>query len=256
MNEQALYATHQKEVAKWDALAGDVTDERLRLKPGDDFWKYAERTNTLVGINEFFGKLEGKRVLEVGCGLGQIAALMARSGAEVTAFDLSKNSVATSRRRSELNSLSNRIDFVVAAGEAFPFENDCFDILFGKAILHHVDVSFGSSDLYRVLKPGGKAAFVEPLGMNPLLNFVREYVPYPNKNPRGEDRPLSYEDIYAWGNGYRDFHFREIRLLSMIERGLGFGKQIPFLRRADEFLLKHFPILRRYCRYAVLYMVK
>jgi hypothetical protein len=42
----------------------------------------------------------------------------------------------------------------------------------------------------------------------------------------------------------------------MFERGLGFNRPIPFLRKLDEVVLKHLPFLRRYCRYVVLYMIK
>jgi len=251
-----LQETHKKEVAKWDLLAAQATDEALLLRPNDDFRRYSERTSTMVGVNEFLGDLTGRRVLEIGCGLGEISALMAKSGAEVTAFDLSRNSVLTTRRRAVLNDVDEQIALVVAAGEALSFADESFDVLFGKAILHHLDVNLGSDQLFRVLKTGGKAIFVEPMGMNPVLKFVREYVPYPNKNPRGEDRPLNYEEIYAWGRGYQEYNFREIQLLSMIERGLGFGKRINILRRLDDLLLDRFVFIRRYCRYIVMTMEK
>lgn len=224
-----LQDTYEKEIAKWDSLATQKPDEVLLLKPNDNFWKYSKRTSTMVGINEFLGDLNGKRVLEIGCGLGEISALMAKSGAEVTAFDLSKKSVFATRRRAILNGVAEHIVLVVAAGEALPFAAESFDVLFG---------------------------FVEPMGMNPVLKFVREYVPYPNKNPRGEDRPLNYEEIYAWGRGYHEYNFHEIQLLSMIERGLGFGKRINILRRLDDQLLDRFPFIRRYCRYIVMTMEK
>src|SRR5439155_1558838 len=143
------------------------------------------------------GDLRGKHVLEYGCGLGEISTLIARTGAQVTSFDLSAASVAVTRQRSEANDLSERIDLAVAAGESLPFADESFDVIFGKAILHHLNVQLGWPDLYRVLKTGGRAAFVEPMGMNPLLRFARAYVPYPHKNPRGADRPLNYDEIHA-----------------------------------------------------------
>ena len=251
-----LQETYKKEIAKWDSLATQKPDEALLLKPNDNFRKYSKRMSTMVGVNEFLGDLKGKRVLEIGCGLGEISALLAKSGAEITAFDLSRNSVLTTRRRANLNGVEEQIALTVAAGEALPFADESFDVLFGKAILHHLDVNLSSDQLARVLKTGGKAAFVEPMGMNPILKFVREYVPYPSKNPRGEDRPLNYEEIYAWGSGYQEYNFREIQLLSMIERGLGFGKRVNILRRLDDLLLDRFPFIRRYCRYIVMYMEK
>jgi SAM-dependent methyltransferase len=148
------------------------------------------------------------------------------------------------------------VELAVAAGESLPYADESFDIIFGKAILHHLDVSVGVCDLHRVLRPGGKAAFAEPMGMNPILNLARARVWYPHKHPRGADRPLTYAEIAAWGRQFSEFSFREVQLLSMAERALGFGKKLTFLRRVDELLLDRTPGLRRYCRYVVMYMVK
>jgi ubiquinone/menaquinone biosynthesis C-methylase UbiE len=174
----------------------------------------------------------------------------------VTAFDLSQVSVAVTQNRAALNHVGERVALAVAAGEALPYADESFDVLFGKAILHHLDVNFGWHELYRVLKPGGKAVFVEPMGMNPLLKFARSWIPYPSKNPRGADRPLNYREIDEWGKQFREFRYQEIQLLSMLERGLGFKRRLPKLRRLDAYLLHHLPFLRRYCRYVVMFMVK
>ncbi len=251
-----LEQKYQAERSKWDAVAAAKAARLKPMAPGDNFQKHAARASTMVGINEFLGDLQGKRVLEVGCGLGGLSVLLAKSGAQVTAFDLSPASVATARMRSQIDQVEEAIDLVVAAGEKLPFADESFDVLFGKAILHHLDVHLGRHELYRVLKTGGKAAFVEPMGMNPVLNFVRKHVPYPHKNPRGEDRPLNYDEIHAWGEAYQHFRYREIHLLTMLERGLGFNKRIKLLRRLDEMLLERYPSLRRHCRYVVMYMIK
>lgn len=247
---------YQVEREKWNALATqDQIDFRTKV-PDDDFYKYARRSSTMRGISQFLGDLRGKRVLEYGCGLGELSVLLAKSGAEVTAFDLSEMSVNVTRRRSVANDVADQVDLVVAPGEKLPFADESFDVVFGKAILHHLDVNAGWSHLYRVLKPNGKAAFTEPMGMNPLLNFARDYVPYPGKNPRGADQPLNYDEIHAWGSKFKEFQYHEFQLLAMLERGFGFNRRFKSLRRMDEFLLDHLPFLRRYCRYIVMLMVK
>lgn len=160
------------------------------------------------------------------------------------------------RQRAKLNNTDCNIQLTVVAGENIPYADESFDCIFGRAILHHLEANLGWTEISRVLKPEGKAIFVEPMGMNPILNFVRDHVPYPDKKPRGADHPLTYEDIHQWGRGFREFRYREIQLLSMLERGLGFGKKIPLLRRLDDFLLRQFPFLRVFCRYVVMYCIK
>ena len=251
-----LKDVYQVERTKWDALAQDKMATVKQLPLGDDFYKYAQRVSTMSDVIEFLGDLSDKSVLEYGCGLGEISALLAKTGAQVTTFDLSPMSVAVTRHRAALNNVAERVEAVVAAGENLPYADESFDVIFGKAILHHVDVNKGWYDIYRVLKTNGKAVFVEPMGMNPLLKFTRNHIPYPNKNPRGADRPLNYDEIRCWGQKYREFYYQEIQLLSMLERGLGFNKRLESLRRLDKVLLLHLPFLRRYCRYVNIFMVK
>jgi ubiquinone/menaquinone biosynthesis C-methylase UbiE len=252
----ALADTYRVEVAKWDAIAAGRRGRMNVFAPQEDFQTYARKQSQLRGVAEFLGDLRGKHVLEYGCGLGHMATLLVRSGAHVTSFDLSRRSVQVTRQRVALNNDQAEAELAVAAGENLPFADESFDVIFGKAILHHLEADVGAGDLYRVLKPGGKAVFTEPMGMNPILNFVRDYVWYPKKTPRGADHPLLYEDIHAWGARFREFQYREIELLSMLERGFGFKKHFPALRRADDLLLKHVPAVRRFCRYVIMFMQK
>jgi len=250
-----LRDVYEIERKKWDELA-EQQRTSLQVKPDYDFAQVANKSSIMVGVAEFLGDLNGKHVLDCGCGLGLTTTPLARSGAHVNAFDLSPVSVSVTRERAAFNGVASQVTLTIAAGERLPYADETFDVVFGKAILHHLDVSLGGSELYRVLKPGGKAVFVEPMGMNPVLNFVRDHVPYPNKKPRGADVPLTYKEIHKWGEPFGQFWYREVQLLSMVERGLGFGKKLTALRRIDDVLLKGIPPLRRFCRYVVMYMIK
>jgi SAM-dependent methyltransferase len=240
------------ERAKWDAHAGDKTEPIKLPRPGEDFGSYAERDSLLPGIAEFLGDLRGKRVIEYGCGLGKLTVLLARSGAHVSAFDLSEGSVEVARERARLVGVEDRITFEVAAGEELPYLDASFDIAFGKAVLHHLDPVAGARELARILVPGGRAAFSEPLGTNPVVGFVRDHVPYPHKHERGADIPLRRQDIDAWMAPFSKAHLRGVQLFSMVERGLGFHRKLPILRESDRLLLDRWPGLWPLCRYGVL----
>lgn len=251
-----LETVYGVERQKWDSLVPKDHETAPLPVLTDDFWSYQQRVTTLPGVKEFLGDITGKKVLEYGCGLGHISVLLAKSGAEVTGFDLSAESVAYGRRLAEANGVADRIHLDVCPAEELIYADESFDVVFGKAVLHHLAPAVAQPHLYRVLKPGGKAVFSEPMGMNPVLNFVRDHVYYPKKNPRGADRPLNYDEVYSWAKDFSSMEIQEIQLLSMLERGLGFNSRLRPLRKLDNVLLSTFPRLRRYCRYVVMRMTK
>jgi SAM-dependent methyltransferase len=246
---------HAVEIAKWDALASVPTSDEELMVAHPDFGAFARQDATMAGIADFIGDPRDREVLELGSGVGEMTTVLARSGAHVTAVDISPASIALGRRRARLHGVEAAIDFVIAAGEQLPFEPAGFDVVVGKAVLHHLDVGRAAPELHRVLRPGGRAAFSEPLGTNPLIAFARDHLPYPGKNPRGADVPLSYDDIRAWEAPFSAARHREIQLLAMAERALGLGP-LPRLRRADDWLLERFPALGRLCRYVIMTMVR
>ncbi|MBK8420386.1 hypothetical protein [Candidatus Villigracilis saccharophilus] len=68
--------------------------------------------------------------------------------------------------------------------------------------------------------------------------------------------PLTYKVMDAWTDGYQYREYREIQLLSMVERAFGWETTFPILRKMDAHILKHIPFLRRFCRYVIIYAVK
>lgn len=245
---------HEVERSKWDEIAEREIAEVGHARATCDLAGYVAGSPGLTGALEFLGDLRDRRVLEYGCGMGQFTLMLALAGARVTAFDLSPRSVDVTRKRLEAHGA--HADVTVAAGEELPFPDAAFEVVVGESVLHHIDPQAGPAELARVIEPGGRAAFGEPMGMNPVLNFAREHLPYRFKAERGADVPLSYDDIRAWGSGFREVHVREVQLLSMVERLFGYDTRIPVLRRADDVLLRRVPRLRRYCRYVALQFVR
>ncbi len=132
------------------------------------------------------GDVAGLPVLDYGCGHGMAAVVLARRGAHVTAFDLSRDYLAEARRRAAANNV--KIEFVQADAERLPFADGCFARIWGNAILHHLEPRRAACELYRVLQPGGIAVFCEPWGANPVLAWARRRLSYPGKE-RTPDGP-------------------------------------------------------------------
>ncbi len=150
------------------------------------------------------GDLRGKRVLDLGCGSGDLTLTLARAGARIVAVDLSPGMVAVARKRLSIFARGAEARFEVAAAEELPLEDDSIDIVIGRFILHHLDVPMAARECSRVLAPDGKALFVENSSRNRLLMFARNHLAGRFGIPRygtPDERPLCTEDLQELG-GY------------------------------------------------------
>jgi len=86
-----------------------------------------------------FARWRGKKVLEIGCGIGTDTLNFARAGAHVTAVDLTENSLALARQRARVYGLEDRIRFVQANAEELnrTLPAEPFDLIYSFGVLHH-----------------------------------------------------------------------------------------------------------------------
>jgi ubiquinone/menaquinone biosynthesis C-methylase UbiE len=117
------------------------------------------------------GSVQGLRLLDIGCGYGEASVYFARQGADVTGVDISDAMLELAGR------LASRYDvrptFTNVPLEKLPFADASFDRIYGFGVLHHVDWHQAVREIRRVLKPGGRAAIVEPVAYNPIVNIYR-----------------------------------------------------------------------------------
>ena len=143
-------------------------EETLRLSPGSREW-FEEIDRRFLDCSYFakdkqgrpFGRflqselVAGRDVLEIGCGMGTHAALLAKAGARLTAIDLTERAIEATRRRFELFHLSGRIER--ADAENLSFANSSFDLVWSWGVIHHssrFEACLG--EIARVLRPGGR----------------------------------------------------------------------------------------------------
>jgi len=102
--------------------------------------------------------LNGKTVLDIGCGSGGITLhLVERHGAaHATGFDVEQPVIEAARRRAAVRGFANRVNFVQSLPGPLPFTDRSFDVVFSKdALLHVPDKDALFAEIFRVLKPGG-----------------------------------------------------------------------------------------------------
>jgi len=99
-------------------------------------------------------KIKGKKVLEIGCGLGAHSESLYRLGGKVTSIDLNPTSVIITGRRAKLKGLD--IDVREMDAENLSFDNNTFDYVWSWGVLHHSpNIVKCFQEVHRVLKPGG-----------------------------------------------------------------------------------------------------
>ena len=140
-------AVAEVERATWNRSAGSYLDNAAKLT--------SHAVNLLI---EYACLTPECRALEVGCGPGHIAKLMADSGAKVTGVDLSPGMVRVASK------LYPHIDFKEADVERLPFDDDTFDVVLVNFAIHHfARPERACTEIRRVLKPGGRFIFAGPI---------------------------------------------------------------------------------------------
>jgi ubiquinone/menaquinone biosynthesis C-methylase UbiE len=108
----------------------------------------------------------GQRVLDVGCGPGESAFGMIERvpGLRVTAIDASAAMIHVAKLRQRAAGEAFRaVDFVHGDARQLPFADETFDAVVGHSVLYLVDdLSTVVREVARVLRPGGRVAFLEP----------------------------------------------------------------------------------------------
>ena len=182
-------------------------------------------------------------VLEFGCGEHADAFLLARHQADVLSIDISQVAVEKGAARAQRENLD--ITFSLMNGERTGLAPHAFDLVCGAAILHVLSLSSAMHEIARVLKPDGRAVFIEPLGHNPLINLYRSRTP---QYRTAHEHPLTRQDLAALEACFHRCDVRFFHLFSLLAvpfRGRqGFGRLLRTLDRADRELFARVPGLR------------
>lgn len=254
-----------------------ITDERaIREKEFHNDWAETLALDDLM-VREAFesptaidnqfilsqmGDLKGKKILDLGCGASETSVYFALRGADVFCCDIAEELLKVGQALARKYNVT--LKSYAASCSQLPFQDNTFDIVYGNGVLHHVDLLPAAAEIQRVLKPAGRAFFIEPLPYNPLINVYRKMA----QALRTEDEtPLRYSQIRSLKKYFttletREFwffslliflHFYFIRRLdpskvrywkTVIQEGENYRNLFAPLKKLDDFALKYLPFLR------------
>ena len=258
---EAMQQWERAEIARSSVEATLTADEALRVTPAT-FSRYARPPADTAYPLEYayhqLGDVSGRRVVDFGCGSGSNTALLAGRGAHVWAIDISEDLLRLGLRRLAVSGRAGEATFIAASAHDLPFPDSSVDVVFGMAILHHLDLDLVSREVRRVLKPGGRAIFKEPVRNSALIRFARKLIPYRAPDISPYERPLTDAEIARFARGFSSHDVRPFGLPHV-----QVGSKLPVVKRywralheMDKGLLRRLPWLARYASVRVISLTK
>jgi ubiquinone/menaquinone biosynthesis C-methylase UbiE len=216
-------------------------------------------------IMKNLGNLKNKKILELGCGAGEVAVYFAKKGAIVTATDLSGGMLHVVQKLASKHGV--KVKIAKCGSEHIPFPGESFDIVYAANLLHHVEQESTVKEVRRVLKKGGLFVSWDPLDHNPLINIYRRIA---TKVRTDDERPLKMKDVkkikkfFSESEYFTTWFFtlwlflkfylidkvdpnKERYWKKIITDHKRLEKTYKRLERIDSIFLKIFPFMKRYC---------
>ena len=260
---------HQQQVqerVERERAAHTEDDVLLRAHQLKDRFPHIRKYRSLVALldsmDQYLRNAKGMKVLDLGCGNGERSLSLLEYGAEVCGIDISTVYVGNCTEAAlAAGHDASRFEFEAMDAHQLTYEDNTFDMVIGNGILHHLDLKVSTDEIKRVLKPGGRSIFVEPLSANPLLKVFRVFTP----NARTVDeKPLSIADLRMFS---RDTEWKvESSFCGIVEAPVAVATSLalrpwpnnPFLKAAYwcEKGLNAVPLMHPFNQYVLLNLVK
>jgi len=259
-----MAAAMTETIRNWENIEVERSSTEAKRRSSDDLTisdaiiqRYLSPTaNTHYPLEyayHLLGSVAGKTVLDYGCGAGENSVLIASRGGNVIGVDISPELLALAERRMELNR-QEEFEFKAGSAHELPLESESIDVVFGMAILHHIDLALASKEVHRVLKKGGRAIFLEPVRNSRLMWFVRSLIPYRSPDVSPFERPLTEADLRDFALPFSGIKSRAFSLpfVNLVEV-LGLPtKAFHFMIKIDGKILKLLPSLKHFATIRVL----
>ena len=192
--------THLKEEAFHDDWAAHTPADQVRVR--ECFEALAAVENRY--ILSLMTPLAGKRVLDVGSGLGESSVYLALSGARVTMIDISPRMIEKAKEVGRYHGVE--LEGRVGIGENLPVADEEFDVVYIANTIHHVtNRQRLFQEMRRVLKANGRFFSFDPLAYNPAINVYRRLA---NKVRTEDESPLQRRDIALACEYFEDVQYR------------------------------------------------
>lgn len=206
--ESAGKDLHERESAFHDEWAQSTNLEDIDIDAAFEALTAVEHKFILEKI----GDLKGKKIADIGSGLGEAAIYFAKHGAEVTAIDLSPEMVKLAVENAKQRGL--HIEGFACPAESLTLPENHYDVAYAGNLIHHVqDKDTFYKGIHRILKPGGLFVAWDPLKYNPVIEIYRRMA----TEVRTEDEaPLGFNDLKLSGKYFPNIQHKEFWLFTLV----------------------------------------
>lgn len=231
----------------------------------DEYFESCTTPENKYIINKL-GDLKGKKLLDIGCGLGESSVYFAKKGAIVTASDISLEMLNLSLRLAKKHNVN--IETLKCQSDKIPVEDNSYDVIYAGNILHHVNLEDTIKEIHRILRGGGgQFVSMDPLVHNPAINIYRKLA----KEVRTEDEhPIKMSELKLFKKYFNNVEYDCFWLFTnfifvkyyfidkvnpneerywkkIIKDAHDIEKLYCRLEKIDNIVKKVFPFLKRYC---------
>jgi SAM-dependent methyltransferase len=261
VRSDAMQQWERAEIRRSSVEATLTPDESLRVSAATLARYEAPPADTAYPLEyayHLLGDVSGDRIVDFGCGSGANSVLLANRGAHVWGIDISEDLLRLAQRRLDASGRRGGATFIAGSAHDMPFPDASIDVVFGIAILHHLDLDLVSREVRRVLKPGGRAIFQEPVRNSAAMRAIRRLIPYRAPDISPFERPLTDAELARFASGFTSVSVRAFALPHV-----QVGQVLPVVKKywrtlyaLDRRLLDAAPPLRRYASIRVIHLTK
>ncbi len=210
--------------------------------------------------------LQGKVVLDGGCGWGDMSVYMATQGAEVIGLDVRELSIENSRKLADICDVQDKCTFRIENLEELSLKSQSVDIIFSKSTMQYVDRDKVLDEYKRIIKPDGIIILIENLPNNPFIKIYRLHRRlFKNSEEEKNYQKLirgyiTLNEIESFGNSFKyhehqEYHFFRMLTIHFIHlRQTNIWLKLDnILSKIDEKLFKIFPSMKYFAWYTALF---
>ena len=133
-----------------------MCDHETLIKYIEKDIEFQNKNDSVMGVDLPLDSLRGKVALNIGCGAGNEALLLTYSGASCIAMDITSQAARAAEQL--MNKIGGDGIGIQADTRFIPLESSSVDVVYSSGVLHHSpEITRSIAEIYRVLKPGGRA---------------------------------------------------------------------------------------------------